>query len=181
MRSAFRLLLVALLLTLSAALARAQVLSGIDAMSSTVLQEHQSSFSGLGLRVRLHSASIVEGFELLPYVEYWRNSSTVERFNITTVRKDATLGAQVRYSFHREGWYPYVGGGVGLHFLSSEVDAPTLGLPHATSSLVKGGLSGLLGVTFPMTAHVDNFLEAEYHNLPGFSQLKLNWGLSWGL
>jgi opacity protein-like surface antigen len=176
-----RLLFLAVLLVVSAALARADVFSGVDAMNSTVMQQHQSSFSGLGVRVRLHSARIVEGFDLLPYVEYWRNSSTVEPFGISTSRKDATLGADVRYSFRHSGWSPYVGGGLGLHFLSTEVDAPTLGLRHAQDSVIKGGLSALGGASFPLTSHLDNFLELKYHHLPGYSQLKINMGIAWRL
>jgi hypothetical protein len=181
MRIVLRLFLVTLLMLVSAVLARAQVFSGVDAMSSTVMQQHQSSFSGLAARVRLHSARIVQGFELLPYVEYWRNSTTVEPFGIWTARKDATLGADVRYSFQREGWRPYVGGGLGLHFLSTEVDAPSLGLRHANDSVVRGGLSALGGITFPLSQHLNNFVELKYHHLPGYSQLKLNMGIAWGL
>jgi len=181
MRNALRLLYVALLLVVSAALARADVFSGLDVMSSTVVQQHQSSFSGLGLRARVKSARIVEGIDFLPYVEYWRNSATVEPFGITTARKDATLGADVRFSFQRTGWKPYLGAGFGLHFLSTEVDAPSLGLRHASDSVIKGGLSGLAGVSFPLSTHLDNFIELKYHHLPGFSQLKVNWGLAWGL
>jgi hypothetical protein len=179
MRVTLRFCLVTFLLLVSAVLARAQVFSGVDAMSSTVMQEHQSSFSGLGTRVRLHSARIVEGFDLLPYVEYWRNSTRVEPFGITSTRKDATLGADARFSFKREGWRPYVGGGFGVHFLSTEVDAPTLGLRHANDSVIKGGLSALAGITFPLSKHLDNFMELKYHHLPGYSQLKLNMGIAW--
>ena len=181
MRIVLRFCVVTLLLLVSAVLARAQVFSGVDVMNSTVMQQHQSSFSGLSARVRLRSARIVEGFDLLPYVEYWRNSTRIEPFGITSTRKDATLGADVRYSFQREGWRPYVGAGLGVHFLSTEVDAPTLGLHHATDSVIRGGLSALAGVTFPLTAHLDNFMELKYHHLPGDSQLKLNMGIAWKL
>lgn len=179
MRIVLRLFSVALLLLVSAALARAQAFSGVDAMNSTVMQQHQSSFSGLGARVRLRTTRIVEGFDLLPYVEYWRNSTRIEPFGITSTRKDATLGADVRYSFRHEGWRPYLGAGFGLHFLSTEVDAPTLGLAHANDSVIKGGLSALGGIAFPLTRHLDDFTELKYHHLPGYSQLKINMGISW--
>jgi hypothetical protein len=180
MRVILRLLFVALLMLVSAVVARAQVFSGVELMSSTVLQQHQSSFSGLAARARLHSTRIVEGFELLPYIEYWRNSTTVAPFGIWTARKDATLGADIRYSFHRAGWRPYVGGGLGVHFLSTEVDAPSLGLHHESDSVIKGGLSALTGITFPLGRHLENFVEAKYHHLPGYSQLKFNLGIAWG-
>jgi hypothetical protein len=179
MRLAIRLFSVVLLLLVSAALARAQMFSGVDAMNSTVMQQHQSSFSGLGARVRLRSARIVEGFDLLPYVEYWRNTTRIDPFGITSTRKDATLGADVRFTFKREGFRPYLGAGYGLHFLSTEVHAPTLGLLHASDSILKGGLSALGGVTFPLTKHLDDFTELKYHHLPGYSQLKINMGIAW--
>jgi uncharacterized protein YhjY with autotransporter beta-barrel domain len=182
MRIALRLFFVALLLLVSAALARAQTFAGVDVMNSTVFQQHQSSFSGLGARVRLRSARIVEGFDLMPYVEYWRNSTQVEAFGgITVTRKDATLGADVRYSFARTGWQPYLGGGYGVHFLSNEVDAPSQGLRHADDSVVKGGLSALAGITFPLSKHLENFIEFKYHHLPGYSQLKFSMGIAWGM
>ena len=183
MRIVLRFCIVTLLLLVSAVLARAQVFSGVDVMTSTVMQQHQSSFSGLSARVGLRSTRIVEGFDLLPYVEYWRNSARVEIPNhtITSTRKDATLGADARYTFQREGWRPYVGGGFGLHFLSTEVDAPSLGLNHANNSVIKGGLSALAGITFPLTKRLDNFMELKYHHLPSASQLKLNMGIAWKL
>lgn len=153
-------------------------LTGVDLMSATVLQEGQSSFSGLGARVRIHPQRLIAGVELLPSIEYWRNSSTVSAFDLRATRKDATLGVDARYSFQVRGWNPYVGGGFGLHFLSSEVNAPALGLNQATNSVVKGGLAALVGTTFSLTTRVDNFIELKYHHIPDYKQLKINWGLA---
>ena len=43
------------------------------------------------------------GVEILPSIEYWRNSNTLEPFGIKTTRKDATLGGDVRYMFRQPG------------------------------------------------------------------------------
>lgn len=184
MRIVLRFCFVTLLLLVSAALARAQVFSGVDVMTSTVMQQHQSSFSGISARVGLRSTRIVAGFDFLPYVEYWRNGARIEvpGYTITSTRKDATLGADARYTFQREGWKPYLGVGLGVHFLSTEVDAPAL-LPQgrATDSVIKGGLSALAGITVPLTGHLDNFMELKYHHLPGYSQVKINMGIAWKL
>jgi hypothetical protein len=153
-------------------------LAGVDVMTSTVMQEKQSSFSGLAMRVRIVSPRLVQGIELLPTVEYWRNANTVEPFGIRTTRKDATLGADVRYIFNRNGMQPYVGAGFGLHFLSSTVDAPSLGLNDESHALVKGGLSALGGLSFPLAGRLENFVELKYHHVPSYRQLKFNWGLS---
>lgn len=155
--------------------------TGLDAMSATVMQEGQSSFSGLGLRARLTSVRLVPGVEIMPSVEYWRNRSTVQPFGIETSRRDATLAVDARYSFRREAWSPYVGAGIGMHFLSSEVHAPALGLDREQDSVIKGGLAALGGVTFPITSRVHNFIELKYHHVTEYRQLKINWGLSFDL
>lgn len=163
------------------ALAAAQqpsMVTGVDAMSATVLQEGQSSFSGLGLRVRLHPERMVQGLELMPSIEYWRNSSTVPPYNIRASRRDGTLGLDVRYMFHPSGWQPYVGAGFGVHFLSSRVNAPAFGLDDASDSVIKGGLAALAGVTFGLSKRLDNFIEVKYHHIPDYRQLKINWGLA---
>ncbi len=180
MRILLRLCLVTVLLLLSAVLARAGTFGGVDVMTATVLQKHQSSFSGLATRVRLTSERIVTGFELLPFVEYWRTSNTVDPPDITVSRKDATLGVGLRYRFQRTGWQPYAGGGLGVHFLSSQVNAPQLGLDDRRDSTTRGGLLALAGVAVPLSDHVENFLELEYHHLPELSQLKINMGIGWG-
>lgn len=181
MRIPYRFALLAVLFTALPAIARAagSTLTGIDGMTSTVMQQHQSSFSGLGARVRLQSARIVPGFELLPSIEYWRNSTTVDPFGIKTSRRDATMGADVRFTFRNNNLHPYVGGGYGIHFLSSEASVPGIG--DRKTSIIKGGLAALGGVSFGMTQKLDNFLELKYHHIPGYSQFKINWGLSWTL
>ena len=122
------LLSVVLLTAALAAPARAGDLVGIDATTSTVMQEGQSSFSGLGLRLRFHPATLIRNVEIMPTIEYWRNASSLSAFNIESSRKDATLGVDARYVFYKDGWEPYVGAGYAVHFLSSSVNAPSLNL-----------------------------------------------------
>jgi hypothetical protein len=152
-------------------------LTGIDAMTATVFQEGQSSFSGLALRFRLHNSRFLENVEFLPTVEYWRNSSTVEAFNVHTIRRDATLGGDARWMFPGETWRVYAGAGVAVHFLSDEVNAPTLG--DRKDSLTKGGLALLGGVAFGTKSRLGNFIEVKGHLVGGYRQLKINMGLSW--
>jgi opacity protein-like surface antigen len=182
MRIIVRLALLALLLSALPALARAAgLVTGVDGMTSTIMQQHQSSFSGLGVRARLHPARLAAGFELMPSIEYWRNSTTVDPFDIKTARKDATLGCDAIYHFQTKNFQPYLGAGFGIHFLSSEVNAPSLGLDHASDSVIKGGLAVLGGTSFAISTRFSNFVEVKYHHLPGFSQFKINWGLSYSM
>jgi hypothetical protein len=150
--------------------------TGLDLMTATVFQEDQSSFSGLGIRFKLTDARLIEGFEILPTVEYWRNSSTVDAFGLRAVRRDATLSGDARWLFPGDAWRFYAGGGLAVHFLSNEVSLPGL---RGNDSLTKGGVTLLGGVSFGSQARFGNFLEAKAHLVGGYRQLKINMGLSW--
>jgi len=170
--------LAAALLASSASLAIAAPASGIDGIMSTVMQENQSSISGLAIRGRLHSPMLLDNVTIMPTLEWWRSSNHVEPYGIESTRNDNTLGVDVRYEFSMKGMTPYAGAGLAAHFLSSRVDAPALGINNATKSLTKGGLAFLGGVTIPLTGRVQNFLELKYHHISDYRQLKLNWGIA---
>ena len=146
----------------------------VEVVMSTIFQQHQSSFSGLDLQMRVRMPQLIEGFSIAPTIEYWRNTSTLSDFGLEAMRKDATLAALLRYDFKREGWQPYFGAGLGLHFLSSHVNAPSLGLNDASESVTKGGVALLGGINFGLAGNLDNMLELEYHGIGEQSQLKLN-------
>jgi opacity protein-like surface antigen len=159
----------------------AGTLTGIEAMTSTVMQEGQSSFSGLAVRVRLQPAQLMKQIEIMPTIEYWRNSNTVQPYGIETTRKDATIGVDGRFNMEFGAWRPYLGAGYGLHFLSSKVNAPSLGLENATDSVTKGGLALLGGLSFALSGKFDNFLDLKYHHVTEYRQFKINWGIAYNL
>jgi opacity protein-like surface antigen len=155
-------------------------LSGVDVMTATVFQQGQSSFSGLGLRFRIGDSRLLDSVELLPTIEYWRNSTTLDAGapvgRIHAVRRDATIGFDVRYVIPRENFNAYVGTGIGVHFLSNEA---RVGTTQSDDSLTKGGLTLLAGASFANTSRFGNFLEVKAHFVGGYRQIKLNMGLSW--
>lgn len=157
----------------------ATTLSSVEGMTSTVFQEQQTSFSGLGARVIFQSDALVQGVAFVPGVEYWRNTTHVKAYEISANRRDATLNLDARYMFHFRNVAPYLGGGYGLHFLSTAVEAPALGLPRAETSLIKGGVSALGGVLFPIGGKLQNFIELKYHYVTDYRQLKLDFGLGY--
>ena len=182
MRVTARMLVVPLLASIALpATLVAGPLTGIEGVTSTVFQRDQSSFSGIGLKLRIQPPQFLEGLTVVPMMEYWRAKSTLRSFNIESTRKDATLGTFVRFDFKHEGWQPYAGLGLGMHFISDEVDAPNLGLYNQSNSLIKGGLLFVGGVSFGVSGRLGNLLEAEYHHLPDQGQFKVNWGLTWAL
>ena len=154
-------------------------LTGIEAMTSTVMQEGQSSFSGLAVRLRVHPKMLVDQIEIMPTLEYWRNSNSIQTYDIRTVRKDATIGIDARWNFSSEGFKPYLGVGYGVHFLSQRVDAPTFGLQNATDSVTKGGVAFLGGLSFALSGKFDNFIDLKYHHVTDYRQLKFNFGIGY--
>ena len=193
MRSPFTTLLLAIALgaTVPAAFAadtappltaRSGGIVGFGAMTGTVFQEGQSSFSGIALRLRIRNASLRRNVEFLPTMEYWQNTSHLDAFDIKTRRRDATLGTDVRWVFDtKKGWQPYAGVGFGLHFLDDELQAPRYGTPQASNGVVRGGGDALGGVEFNMGSRIGSFLELKFHDVSGYRQLKFNTGLSWNL
>lgn len=153
--------------------------SGLDAMTSTVFQEGQSSFSGIALRLRIKSGLLSPSVEIMPAVEYWQNVSRVTMFNLKTTRSDATLGCQLRWKMQREHWQPYFGGGLAVHFLSDKITSPELAQANQHHSTVRGGYSLLAGLSFPMTERLSNFVELQHHGVSHYRQLKFNTGLGW--
>jgi opacity protein-like surface antigen len=158
--------------------ARAEATFGLDGLMSTVMQEQQSSISGFAFRARLHAPALISNIVFMPTIEWWRSANHVEPYGIETSRSDKTLAVDTRYEFRRQGMMPYVGAGLSLHFLSSRVDAPSLGINDATKSLTKGSLDVLGGVSVPLTSTVNNFLELKYFSLSDYRQLKLSWGIA---
>ncbi len=169
----------AVAITLVAPAARAG-LTGIDGMTGTVFQQGQTSFSGIAMRLRVRNAALVPNIEILPTVEYWQNSSHIDALDISMLRRDATLGADGRWVFTSKGTHPYAGAGFSLHFLDSEVRAPSVGLPHASSAVIKGAVDLLGGVDFDMGGRLGSFVELKFLNVTHYRQLKLNTGLHWG-
>jgi len=181
MRATLRRLALTLAVTLIARAVHAAPPTGVDAMSSTIIQHDQSSFSGLALRVRFAPSPSLAGVEVMPGIEYWRNATTLQIYDIHVQRRDATLGADARYRFPTKAWSPYLGVGFGIHFLSSEVRAPLLGVPKENHSIMKGGFAALGGLNFPLAGQFDSFLEVKYHAVSDYEQLKLTWGLAYNL
>lgn len=151
----------------------------VEGLLSTVFQSGETSFSGTGLRIPMQPAGLLEGFSIVPTIEYWRNTNKLDDFGIKTTEKDATLGVEFRYEFPREGTFkPYLGLGYGFHFLSSEVEASAIPL-NDHDSVTRGGVSVLGGITMPITTHLMNVFDLKFHYLPDDSQTKLNYGLAW--
>jgi opacity protein-like surface antigen len=155
----------------------------IDAMTATIFQKNQSSFSGIALRAQIHPPQLIQQVSLMPTIEYWRNSGKISSggLDLDYARKDATLGVDARFDIATTNFKPYLGVGFGLHFLSVDVDSPSLPANQGEDSLIKGGLAALAGVRFGLAGKLDNLIELKYHHIPDWGQFKINFGLSYNL
>ncbi len=152
---------------------------GLDAMTATVFQQGQSSFSGIALRLRMRHSRLVPNIEIMPTLEFWQNTSRVSAFDIEVKRRDAAFSADARWAFHNRPWVPYAGLGFGLHFLDNEVRAPKLGMPLESEALIKGGVDLLAGVQSNPDTRLGSFLELKFLGVAKYRQLKINTGLNW--
>ena len=178
-RARMLVILAALAVTAMPSAAHALAATTIEGMLSTIFQSGQSSFSGVGLRVHVQSPLLIPQISFVPVMEYWRNTNKLEAFDIRSTQTDAALGLEARYSFPQHGSFqPYAGLGWSAHFLSSEVQSPSLGL-NKSDSVTRGAVTFLGGVGMPITDKLSNMIEIKFHYLPGDSQTKLNYGLSW--
>jgi len=159
--------------------ARALSVVNVEGMLSTIFESGQSSFSGTGLRVHVQSPLLIPEITFVPVMEYWRNTNTLEAFDIKSTQNDAALGFEARYTFPREGSFkPYLGAGWSAHFMSSEVHSKSLALDKS-DSVTRGAMTLVGGVQMPITTKLSNMIELKFHYLPGDSQTKLNYGLSY--
>jgi hypothetical protein len=51
------------------------------------------------------------------------------------------MAFDARYTFQYKGVAPYLGAGFGVHFLTTQVEAPALGLPHSLRAFAGEGLA----------------------------------------
>lgn len=151
--------------------------AGVEFLTSTVFQEGQTSFSGMALRTRMHHSRLVQQVEFLPTIEYWQTN--VSALGFRTTRRDATLGGFARWMFpSSRAFHPYLGAGLGVHFLHSAVESPDLKLDD---DVVRGAVAAMGGLAFGTNERFGNFLELEFHDLTHERQLKFNMGMSWNL
>ncbi len=148
-------------------------IKGIGARIGFVDPEDASGTLALGVHV--DAGTIVRNIHLTPYVEYW--STGVELGSLSADMSDLTLATDVNFDFPLQGTraVPYLGGGVGLHFLSVDTN-----IPGADSdSRTRVGLNIQGGVRNQMWPNLGVFGEARYSFVDDANQLKLMGGFTY--
>jgi hypothetical protein len=131
------------------------------------------SFGGL-----IDHGTIAPRFGLESRLEYWGWS---EKFSGTeTSVHDIVLGARTKYHFETANpkFQPFVGGGLGIHFLTAEVTSTSPSF-SATASENKLGIDIGGGFAMPMNPRADFLGEAWNSFVDGTNQFSLRAGMQW--
>ncbi len=82
---------------------------------------------GFGLGVNANLGEIIPGLFLIPEINYWSTSKSVE--GIEYKLKDFQINANVDYYLNKVFEGPFVGGGLGINMATAEVTVPGIDVP----------------------------------------------------
>jgi opacity protein-like surface antigen len=122
------------------------------------------SLSGFGFNARANLGDITSNLRLVPEIYYWSTSKDFGE-GVEWKFSDFALNANVQYRFEMEGSFePYVGGGLGLNFVSSTVSAsiPFFGTSSFSATTTEFGLNLLGGANFNMAGKIVPWGEVRY-------------------
>lgn len=121
--------------------------------------------------------TLTPNFQLTSHLDYWSKSEGSPGLGEVSFR-DIALGVRGQYLIpvSSEKVQPYVGVGVGMHFLNAKVEVP--GFPTVDDGTTKVGLDFGGGITAPVNPRMDFMAETWYGVVDGFNQFSLKGGLS---
>ncbi len=136
---------------------------GLGARVGFVKPEDIDGTFGLGLQVKL--GTIIPALALEVFADYWSKSYDVGVGDASL--SDIGIGAMVKYYFEtKSNVKPYVGGGLGMQFISSKVDMPAIppfysgGEVSTSQSDIGIHLAG--GMELPLADKLDGVAEFKY-------------------
>lgn len=114
-------------------------------------------------------------------LDYWSQSE--EFFGTSTSVRDVALGARAKYTFVTSNpkVRPFVGAGLGLHFLKSEIIPPPFGPSTAEVSSTELGVDLGGGVSTPLNPRTDLLGETWFGIVDGANSFALRAGVSFKL
>ncbi len=146
---------------------------GIGARIGFVDPEDASGTLVLGGHV--DAGTFVHNVHLMPYVEYW--STGAEAGTVHVDRSDFTVALDVDVDFPMAGQRitPYLGGGLGVHFLSVDTNAPG----ETNNDDTKAGLNIQGGLRNQLMPNVSLFGEARYSFVSDANSFRLLGGFTY--
>ncbi len=121
------------------------------------------SLSGFGFHARANMGDLTKGLRLIPEIHYWSTSKDFEGAELKF--SDFAINANVQYRFETEGSVePYLGGGLGLNFVSSTVGVsiPFFGSSSVSATTMEIGFNLLGGAHFNLDGNLTPFGEVRY-------------------
>jgi len=123
----------------------------------------------IGFAVFADLGTIVPQLMLEPQIGFWTKSE--DMFGAEVSVRDIAVGARAKYLFvlPNSRMEPFLGGGLGLHFVSAEMSIP--GFPSVSDSEVKLGLDIGGGLHIPVNPQWDVLTEVWYGIVSDVNQL----------
>jgi opacity protein-like surface antigen len=146
---------------------------GIGARIGFVDPEDASSTVVWGAHV--DAGTIVRNVHLVPYFEYW--SAGAEVGGLSTDLSDLSLAVDINVDFPLQDARitPYLGGGLGVHFLNAETNVPG----EESTDETKFGLNLQGGMRNQIMPNLSLFGELRYSFVSDMAQLKLLGGFTY--
>jgi len=146
---------------------------GIDARIGFVDPEDASGTLLLGGHV--DAGTFVKNVHVMPYAEYW--STGAEAGTVHVDRSDFTIALDVDVDFPMAGqrMTPYLGGGIGIHFLSVDTNAPG----EENNDDTKAGLNIQGGLRNQFMPNLSLFGEARYSFVSDANSFRLLGGFTY--
>jgi opacity protein-like surface antigen len=146
---------------------------GLGARVGFVDPEGASSTLELGLHV--DAGQFVRGVHLQPLIEYWSLGQSIGPYDSDI--SDLSFGADVNVDFPLQDSriVPYVGGGLGIHFISFDSTVPNV----PDNSENKLGLNIQGGIRNDIMPNLSLFGEARYNFVSDRNQLKVLGGFTY--
>lgn len=142
----------------------------------------------LGLGVFADFGEIIPSLRLEGYLDYWSNSQSEFGFEMSV--RDIALGAKTKYVFKMSNSIvqPFVGGGLGIHFIHGEVTMPDQNvggfiIPGLTvdDSSTKLGLDLGGGMSIPINHKMDFLTELWFGIVSDVNQMSFKLGMVYRL
>jgi opacity protein-like surface antigen len=178
-RSIQLLTLLAGTLVATAAMAQADLgLKGIGGAFGYVSPDNVDGTFSIGALADM--GTVAPKVKLETRLDFWSHSQS--DFGAKASIHDVTLGGRIKYMLDVKDpkFQPYVGTGLGLHFVHTEVTVPAqAGVPamSAGDSQTKLGLDIGGGVSTPVSPRMDLMGEVWYGIVSDLSQFSLRFGL----
>jgi len=143
---------------------------GLGARIGFVDAENASSTVAWG--VHLDAGTFVQNVHVVPYFEYWSAGANVN--GVEASNSDLTIASDVNFDFPMQGSRitPYLGGGLGVHFLSADANGVNEDKTHFGLNIQGGARNQIM-------PNISIFGEAKYTFVSDANQIKFMGGFTY--